>query len=60
MIFINVNMYLLTEGGDFKTFLKENYVITLDSCYVFAKKTLNMELNLILAVLMESAKIKFC
>ena len=53
-------MYLLTEGRDFKTFLKENYVITLDSCYVFAKKTLNMELNLILAVLMESAKIKFC
>ena len=30
---------ILTEGGrGFKTFLKENYAIALDSCYLFTKK----------------------
>ena len=29
-------MYILTEGGrSFKTLLKENYAIALDSCYLF-------------------------
>ena len=27
-------MYILTEGRNFKTFLKENYAIALDSCYL--------------------------
>ena len=40
-------MYLLTEEGrSFKTFLKENYGIALDSCYLFTKKMLNMELKM--------------
>ena len=26
-------MYILIEGRNFKTFLKENYAIALDSCY---------------------------
>ena len=29
-------------------FLEENCAIALDSCYLFTKKTLNMELNMIL------------
>ena len=40
-------MYILTEGGrNFKTLLKENYAIALDSYYLFTKK-LSMELNMI-------------
>ena len=40
-------MYLLTEGGrSFKTLLKENYAIALDSCYLFTKM-LSMGLNMI-------------
>ena len=27
-------MYILKEGRDFKTFLKENYAIVSDSCYL--------------------------
>ena len=47
-------MYLLTEGGrSFKTFLKENYAIALDSCYLL----LNMELDTTLIVLMEKSDI---
>ena len=34
----------------FKTLLKENYVIALDSCYMFTQKTWNMELNMALIV----------
>ena len=29
-----MNMYILTEGRNFKTFMKENYAIALDSCYL--------------------------
>ena len=32
-----MNMYILTEGRTFKTFLKENDAISLDSCYLFTK-----------------------
>ena len=40
-------MYILTEGGrSFKTLLKENYAIALDSCYLFTKM-LSMVLNMI-------------
>ena len=38
VIFINNNSYILTEGRNFKTFLKINYVVALDSCYLFTKK----------------------
>ena len=31
-VFININTYILTEGTNLKTFLKENYPIALDSC----------------------------
>ena len=34
-----------SEGRDFKTSLKENYAIGLDSCHLFTKKVLNMQLN---------------
>ena len=45
-------------GRSFKTFLKENYAIALDSCYLFTKKMLNMKLNMILIVLMETLDIR--
>ena len=32
MVLINMNTYILTEGKNFKTFLKENYPIALCSC----------------------------
>ena len=40
--------YILTEGRNFKTFLKENCAIAFDSCYLFTKEILNMELNIVL------------
>ena len=49
-----MNKYILTEGRNFKTFLKENYAIALESCYLFTKKVLSTEL----IVLMEFAYIK--
>ena len=45
-----MNTYILTEGRNFKTFLKD-YAIALDSCYELTKEMLNMKLNLILIVL---------
>ena len=30
-----------TEDRNFETFLKENYAVALDSCYLFTKKILN-------------------
>ena len=50
-----MNTYILTEGRNFKTFLKESYAIALDSCYIFTKKLLKMELNIMLIVFMEFA-----
>ena len=35
LFFTDMNMYILTEGRDFKKFLRENYAIALDSCYLF-------------------------
>ena len=48
--------FVLTSGFHwyehvFETFLGENYAIALGSCYLFTKKMLNMELNIILIVL---------
>ena len=34
--------------------LKENNAVALDSCYIFTKKMLNTQLNLMLIVLMEN------
>ena len=52
VVFIDMNMYILTEKAwSFKTFFKENYAIALDSCYLFTKKMLYMELSMILIVL---------
>ena len=37
--FVDMNMYILTERGNFKTFWKaKNYAIGLDSCYLFNLK----------------------
>ena len=37
VVFIDMNTY--TEVGmSFRTFLKENYAVALDSCYLFTKK----------------------
>ena len=39
--FKDVNTYILTESRNFKTFLmRENYIITLDSCNLFFKKSI--------------------
>ena len=52
VVFIDMNMYILTEKAwSFKTFFKGNYAIALDSCYLFTKKMLYMELSMILIVL---------
>ena len=58
VVFIDMNTYILTKSWNFKTFLKENYAITLDSCYLFAKKMLNIKLNMMFMVLMEFAYIR--
>ena len=58
VVFINKNAYLLTEDKNLKTFLKENYSVGLDSCYIFTKNMLNMELNIMLMVPMEFACIR--
>ena len=35
VVFIDMDTYILTEGRNFKTFLKENESVALDSCYFF-------------------------
>ena len=47
VVFIDMNTYIVTEGRSFKAFLKENYAVVWESCYLFTKKMLNMELNMI-------------
>ena len=46
LVFIDKGTYVLTEGRNFKTFLTENYAITLKSCYIFSKKILHMNLDI--------------
>ena len=53
-----MNTYILSEDRNFKVFLKANYAIALGSCYILIKKMRNMELNMLLTVLMEFAKIR--
>ena len=35
VVFIDMNAYILIEGRSFKTILKENYAVALNSCYLF-------------------------
>ena len=53
LILIDMNRYILTEGRNFKTFLKEILAFAWDISYIFTKKVLIMELSMILIVLME-------
>ena len=39
----NMNTYILTESKNFRTFLKENYSIVLDSCKLHIYKKENAE-----------------
>ena len=34
-----MNPYILREGRNFKTFLKENYTVALNNCYMFTNKS---------------------
>ena len=54
-LFNDMNTYILIEAGrSFKTFLKENYAIALDSFFLFTKKMLNMELLNMILIFMET------
>ena len=56
-----MNTYILIEDRDFfekkRAFLKKNYAVALDSCYMFTNNKLNMELSMMLIVLVEFAYI---
>ena len=52
-------MHILTEGRNFKTFLKENFAIAFNSCYLFTKKMLNMELNMTMIMLVEFPYLRY-
>ena len=58
VVFIDMNMYIFTEGRKFKILLKETYSVVLDSCYLFNKKMLNIKFNMILIVLMKLVYIR--
>ena len=53
-----MNLYVCSKGRNFKAFLKENDAITVGSCYLFTKKMLKTELNLILILLMRFGNIR--
>ena len=53
VIFIVINSYILTENKSFKTFLKENEAIASGSFYIFTKKMLNLDFNMMLIVRIE-------
>ena len=38
VFFLDINTYILIEDRNFKPYMKENYGITLDNCYVFTKE----------------------
>ena len=58
VVFTDLIWTCITEDRNFKIFLKENYTITLHSSYLFTKKMLKMEFNLLLIVFMEFANIR--
>ena len=53
-----MNWYILKEGRNFKTLLKENYAVALDSCYLFTKIMLQIELNMTFIALKEFVHIR--
>ena len=55
--FVDMNKYILPKIRNYETFLKESYAFALDSCYLFTKKMLHMELSMMLIILMEFAYI---
>ena len=54
VVFVDMNTCIFIEGRNLKTFLKENYAIALDFCYLFTK---NVEHD-VSVVLMEFACIR--
>ena len=44
LAFIAMNIYIL-KGTNFKTFLKENYAIALDSCYLCTSKNVERKID---------------
>ena len=58
MVFIDMNAYILAEDRNFKTFLKKDYAVALNCCYMSTKKMLNMELNIMLMLLLKFAYIR--
>ena len=58
VVFMNMSTYILIEGRNCKTFLKESYPIALDNCDIFIKNMLNMEFKMMLIVLIEFAYIR--
>ena len=58
MVFIDMNAYILAEDRNFKTFLKKDYAVALNCCYMSTKKMLNMELNIMLMLLLKFVYIR--
>ena len=59
VVLTDKNMYTLTESRNFKTFLKENYTIPLDSWCLYVKKGWNMEWNIMLILLIDFSFIRY-
>ena len=57
VVFIDIKRYILIEGKNVKTFLKEKYAIALGSCYLFTKLSKNIEHG-VLIVLMDFVYIR--
>ena len=47
VLFIDMKTYILPKDMNCKTFLEENYAITLDSCDIFTKKMLKIEFSIV-------------
>ena len=61
VVFIDIKRYILIEGKNVKTFLKEKYAIALGSCYLFTKLSKNIEHGIehgVLIVLMDFVYIR--
>ena len=60
VVFTDMNRFIVKEGRNFKTLLKENYAGALDSCYLFTKIMLKMDFDMILIVLKEFSHTRHC
>ena len=58
-IFSSFSPYILTEGRNFRTFLKENYGIALEMTVIKSKMEMERELTIILIVLMQFTFLNF-